>query len=233
MTKFITNFLPVFLGLLMAPLTLAQTTIINFDTPGNWTAGSGAITGYQTDHTYTQGGWLFTGGPALRNTTSDVNGVPGALGVNAWRLRDDSAVTWTGTYTLALGAGQYFSNFGFDSRRWDDAPNPSYFVQYSFNGGVDFTTVTFGSSGVLNNAAYDNSNNWKTFSEVIASATALPANQFVVKFQSTNTTERIMIDNFQFTVSAIPEPSTCALMGLGIGAFLLLARCKLRGKLPA
>ncbi len=207
----------------------AQTTIINFDNNANWTAGSGALNSYQNNHTYVQDGWLFTGGNALRDTTGLQDGFDRVIGTYSWRLRDSNAVTWTATYTLALDSTNFFSSFGFDARRWDGTPNPSYFVEYSFDGGATFSTATLGSAGVLNNAAFDNSSDWKNFMENIISPTGLAANQFVVKFQSTNNTERIMIDNFQFTISAIPEPSTYAMILIGaICAGLAIRRMKLQ-----
>lgn len=198
---------------------------INFDTDVNWTAGSGAISSYQSDHTYSESGWLFTGGPALRNTSTDQDGFAGALGTYSWRLRDATGVSWTATFTQALGAGEYFSNFGFDARRWDGSPDPGYTVSYSVNGGGSFTTATsIGSSGVINNAALGNSSDWSSFSQSFTSPTALAANQFVVKIERT-TGERLMVDNF--TATTIPEPSTIMLMGLiGIAAVMLLHKRK-------
>lgn len=191
-----------------ASLTGGQAVVINFDNASNWTAGSASITSYASDHTYSESNWLFTGGPALRNTTAAQDGFAGALGTYSWRLRD-AAVTWTATYTSALSSGEYTS-FGFDARRWDGSPSPAYTVEYSFNGGSSWTTASsIGTSGVLDNAAFGNSSNWSSFSQSISHG-ALAANQFVVRFSATGG-ERIMVDNF----TAVPEPTTWALIGLG------------------
>ena len=208
-------------AMLMAGSAGASVIAVNFDTVDNWTAGSGTLTSYQSDHVYSESGWTFTGGPALRNTTATQDGFPGAFGSYSWRLRD-AAVAWTATYTLALGAGDYFYGFGFDARRWDGAPSPNYTVSYSFDGGSTFSVATsIGSAGVLDNAALNDSSDWMSFSQSVASPTGLGANQFVVKFESPGGGERIMVDNF--SSSAIPEPATFGLLA-GFGALLALRR---------
>ena len=192
-----------------------QANVINFDTASNWTAsGSGLLTSYQTGHKYAESGWEFTGGPALRETTATQDGFPGFEGTYAWRLRD-ATVTWTATYTKALQPNEYFSAFGFDARRWDNSPSPAYAVSYSFNGGSTWTNFT-----TINNAALDNSSQWKTFSNAVSSATGLAANQFVVRFSATGG-ERIMVDNFSYNV--VPEPAVISLIAF-IGVLSLFVR---------
>lgn len=197
-----------------------QVTItVDFDTDTNWTQGSGNLTSYQSDHQYAESNITFTGGPALRNGTADQDGFPGALGTYSWRLRD-TAVTWTATYTANLAANEKFSSFGFDARRWDGNPSPALTVEYSFDGGSNWTTATsIGNSGVLDNAAFGGSSDWSSFSQTISSPVALGANQFVVRFSAPGG-ERIMVDNF--TVSTVPEPSTYAAMVglLALGAVM-------------
>lgn len=200
---------------------------VNFDTDGNWTAGAGGITSYQSDHVYAESGWTFTGGPALRQATTTQDGFDGALGTYAWRLRD-AAVTWTATYTQALDAGDSFSAFGFDARRWDGTPSPAYLVEYSVNGGSTFATATsIGTSGVLDNAAFGSTSDWSTFSQSLTSPTGLAANQFVVRLSATGG-ERIMVDNFTATVSAIPEPGTLSILGaFGVAMAVRMRRRKI------
>lgn len=196
--------------------------VVNFDTASNWTAGSVALTSYGTDHTYQESSWLFTGGPALRQTTTAQDGFAGALGTYAWRLRDASVV-WTATYTLALNANESFAAFGFDARRWDGTPSPAYSVEYSLNGGSSWTTASnIGTSGVLDNTAFGNSSDWSTFSQAISSSSGLAANQFIVRFSATGG-ERIMVDNFSYTV--VPEP-TAAMLLAGAGVMFWVSRRK-------
>lgn len=194
--------------------------VIDFDTATNWTAGSDSLTSYGIDHTYVESNWLFTGGPALRQTTATQDGFAGALGTYAWRLQDTSGTAWTATYTSALAAGESFSFFGFDARRWDNSPNPNWIVEYSFDGGSTFTTAS--SISPLNNSAFGDSSNWSTFGQAISSPVALAANQFIVQI-SRSGGERVMIDNFSFTV--VPEPTSAILLG-GAGLMLWLLRRK-------
>jgi len=182
-------------AVLLAAHAHAATTLINFDTAGNWIpSSSGALTSYWTDHIYAESGWRFTGGPALRNTTTAQDGYPGAQGSYAWRLRD-ATVTWTATYTNALQANAFFSGFGFDVRRWDGSPSPAYAVDYSFNGGATWSPFM-----TVNNTTLDSVSAWKTFSHAVTSAMGLAANQFVIRFSATGG-ERIMVDNFTAEIS--------------------------------
>jgi hypothetical protein len=203
----------------------AFVTTVDFDTDANWTAGSGGITSYQSDHTYVESNLTFTGGPALRQTTAAQDGFAGSLGTYSWRLRD-ATVTWTATYTAALAPEESFSSFGFDARRWDGNPSPAYTVEYSFDGGSNWTTASsIGTSGVLDNAAFGDSSDWSSFSQTVSSSTGLAANQFVVRFSATGG-ERIMVDNF--TVTAVPEPSTYAALAGLLALGLVMARRRRR-----
>jgi hypothetical protein len=165
-----------------------QTFVIDFDNDVNWTAGSGGITSYQTDHEYNDQNWLFTGGPALRQLTTAQDGFPGALGTYSWRLRDSPA-TWNGTYNNAAD----IVSFGFDVRRWDGSPNPDWDIEYSTNGGGTWTNV-----GNINNTFLSNSSDWISFSYTLPSVTSVTTGDFVVQV-SRNGGERIMIDNFTWT----------------------------------
>ncbi len=178
--------------------------LINFDIVGNWTAGSAAIGSYASNHTYIQNNWTFTGGPALRNTTNAQDGFAGALGTYAWRLTN-AAASWTATYNSILATNKKFTGFGFDARRWDDSPSPAFTVEYSVDGGTNWTTATsIGTSGIIDNAALNNASDWITFNQSVSSNTGLPANNFVVRVKSTGATERIMIDNFTYQISTLP-----------------------------
>ncbi|MCG8327061.1 MAG: hypothetical protein MI974_05215 [Chitinophagales bacterium] len=190
---------------LMSVVGWGQTTI-DFDNNSNWTSGSGTINSYQTDHVFSESNMVFTGGDALRQTASNQDGVAGALGTYSWRLRDNSSVSWTATYSAALNANESFSAFGFDVRRWDSSPSSDFLVEYSTDGGTGWTTASnIGTSGVIDNTALGNSSNWSTFSQTISTVQGLAANQFIVRISAQGTTERIMIDNFSYTVSvALP-----------------------------
>lgn len=152
----------------------------------------------------------------MRNTATVQDGFASALGTNSWRLRDVpevAFVNWTATYsTVSISQ---IASVSFDARRWDSSPSPAYTVGYSINRGSTFTPLAS-----LNNAAFDNSSAWKTFSFLI-NTPVLADGDFVVRFASAGTTERIMIDNFSIT--AVPEPTSLVLVGLA-GAGGLVAR---------
>ncbi len=168
-------------------------TYIDFDDNGKWTQGSGALTGYQTDHTYDDGSFSATGGPALRNTTTETDGFPGALGTYAWRLQDNSEVEWS--MNIASGG---VGDFSVAIRRWDDNPSPDYDIDYSTDDGSSWINVTN-----INNTNLDNSSDWKTFSGTINSN----KENIKIRLIAKGTTERIMVDDFYWTCYDCVLPS--------------------------
>lgn len=164
-------------------LVFAQTTI-NFDDATKWTQGSTGLTSYASDHTYIDGVFSATGGPALRNTTVNQDGYPGAIGTYAWRLTNGSA-DWR--ITIASGG---VSTFSIDIRRWDATPSPAYDLEYSTDGGTTWSFVS-----AINNTTLDNVSNWKTFNGTINSANT----NILIRLKATGTTERIHVDNFVWT----------------------------------
>ncbi|MDD4223757.1 MAG: lamin tail domain-containing protein [Candidatus Cloacimonetes bacterium] len=162
-------------------LVFAQTTI-NFDDAAKWTAGSVSITSYAVDHTYVDGVFSATGGPALRNTPSTQDGYPGALGAYSWRLQNLATVEWIMTISTG-GVG----DFSVDVRRWDASPSPDLTLDYSTDGGTNWVNVT-----TINNAALDDLSAWKTFNGTINSANA----NIKIRFKANSAGERIMVDNF-------------------------------------
>ncbi len=214
MRKFKLSFF--FLSLTLLSGVIRGDIIIDFDTNANWTAGSGSLASYQTNHVYAESGMTFTGGPALRNTTATQDGFPGAFGTYSWRLRDGTSVDWTATYTTVSPSDSKVTGFSFSVRRWDGTPSPNTTVSYSFDGGTNFTVA-----GTINNTFLSNSSNWTTFSVSFA-PTTVSNGDFVVRLSqpATPAAERIMVDNFR--LSAIPEPS--AAVGLLLGMLLLPRR---------
>ena len=184
---------------------------VNFDTGSNWTAGGGSLTSYQTNHVYAESGFSFSGGPALRQTTAVQDGVAGALGTYSWRLQDVNGVAWTASYDSVSLANSFVSGFGFDVRRWDGSPVPVYDVSYSFDGGVNYT-----SAGTINNTFLGGTSNWTSFSASFG-AIQVANGDFKVRVSRTGG-ERIMIDNFSLTATAVPEPSSIGLVVLGLAA---------------
>jgi hypothetical protein len=170
---------------------LGQTTTIDFDTDGDWTAVSVALGSYG-NHTYSKSNWSFQGANVLRNGTSSQDGVPGAIGTYSWRLQDASSTSLTATFNSSAT----ITSFGFDVRRWDNNPDPNYIIEYSVNSGTNWT-----STGTTINNTFLGSSNWKTFTFSLPSATAVTSGQFRVRIRRSGG-ERIFIDNFQWTVAA-------------------------------
>lgn len=171
--------------ILCAGVLLAQTTI-NFDDSAKWIQGSAALTSYAVDHQYVDGVFSATGGPALRQTTAVQDGYPGALGTYAWRVNTNVAVNWI--ITIASGG---VSNFSIDIRRWDGTPSPNFTLDYSTDGGSNWSNVA-----TINNTTLDNSSAWKTFNGSINSANS---NIKIRIYTTTTSQERIMMDNFVWT----------------------------------
>jgi len=171
--------------------SFAQTTI-NFDDAAKWTAGSSALTSYATNHTYVDGVFSATGGPALRNTTAAQDGYAGALGTYSWRLTN-AAASWI--ITISSGG---VSTFSVKIRRWDSSPSPAYTLDYSVNDGTDWTNVA-----TINNTSLDNLSDWKTFNGTINNAST----NIKIRLNSSGSTERIMVDDFIWTGYASSSPT--------------------------
>lgn len=161
-------------------------TLIDFDDDSKWIRSSEkTITGYCTEHRYEDGVFTATGGEASRVTDSEQDGFPGALGDYAWKLRDRTNVNWS--ITIASGG---VGTFSIDIRRWDDDPGPNYLLDYSVDGGAQWEEVT-----LINNTVLDNLSDWKTFSGTINSSNS----DIEIRLTPTQGTERIMVDNFEWT----------------------------------
>lgn len=193
--------------------------VVDFDDAGKWTAGSGGITSYQTNHVYSDQGLVFTGGPALRNGNAVQDGFAGALGTFSWRLRDAATVSFTATYADTSVAGGQVSGFGFDVRRWDGAPSPAYSIAYSTNGGADFTLVD-----TIDNDFLGNTSNWFSFSHSFSTVNVADGD-FIVRLSATGG-ERIMFDNFSLAVTAVPEPTSLAVLGIAAGVVAVRRRMR-------
>ncbi len=160
-------------------------TLVDFDDDSKWIRGSSRISGYCLHHKYEDGVFTATGGEASRVTDSEQDGFPGALGNYAWKLKDRTNVDWR--ITIASGG---VGTFSIDIRRWDDDPGPHYLLDYSTDGGVQWEEVI-----MINNAALDDLSDWKTFSGTINSSD----DDIMIRLTPTQGTERIMIDNFEWT----------------------------------
>ncbi|WP_157958487.1 T9SS type A sorting domain-containing protein [Flavobacterium tibetense] len=156
---------------------------INFDEPTNWVQGAGLFTAY-SDHGYNDGVFSAIGASVIRNSTAVTDGFPGANGTYSFRLRDNASSSLT--MTIASGG---VGNFSFAARRWDNSPATNFTVEYSTNGGTDWTF----SSTI--DAAVTTDSDWKTVNGVINSSNA----NIQIRIRSNGTTERIMVDDFAWT----------------------------------
>ncbi len=156
---------------------------INFDEPTNWVQGAAIFTSY-SDHGYNDGVFSAIGAIVIRNTTTVTDGFAGANGTYSFRLRDNPSSSLT--MTIASGG---VGNFSFAVRRWDGTPATNFTVEYSINGGTDWTF----SSTI--DAAVTTDSDWKTVSGVINSTNA----NIQIRIRSNGTTERIMVDDFVWT----------------------------------
>jgi len=179
----------------------AQTTI-NFDDATKWTAGSGGLGSYQTDHTYIDGAFSSTGGQAFRDVNTNIqDGFPAADGTYSWRLRDVASAQPASKdlrFTIASGG---VSTFSVSVRRWDASPSPNVNIEYSTDGGTLWNLVAN-----VNNTTLNNSSDWTVFNGTINSTNS----NIIVRFFSDNLTnnpagsERIIIDNFVWNDFAGP-----------------------------
>ncbi len=171
----------------------ADAITINFDSNVPiWQAGSGLLTSYRTDHQYNQLSWNFTGGPALRNGTTAVDGFPGALGSYSWELQAGGAPDWRATFTQ----GGTVTSFGFKVRRWDDSPDPNYAVQFSTDGGATWSAVL----ATINNALLAAGSQWRVFNHILSPAVDFDPGDLIIRVLSSGG-ERIMIDDFHYDIS--------------------------------
>lgn len=170
---------------------------IHFDDAAKWTAGSAALGAYAVDHVYNDENFSFSGGPALRQGTTMQDGFAGALGTYSFRLQD-APCTWTATYN-SCGT---ITQFGFSVRRWAFNANTNWSIEYSTDGGSSWT-----STGVnITNTFLSNSSNWTVFSHTLVSPATVGSGDFIVSVSRVNG-ERIMIDDFTYTVSACSNTS--------------------------
>ena len=188
--------------------------VVDFDNAANWNLNG---SGYQVGHVYSDQGVEFTGGPALRETAGTQDGFAKTFGTYAWRLNDDTAVSWTATLADTTSMAQA-SSFGFDVRRWDGTPSPSFTVAYSINGGADFIDV-----GTIDNTYLGDTSDWSSFNYDFGT-TALADGDFIVRVSAASSPERIMIDNFSISAAAVPEPGSFAVLGLTCGLIALRRR---------
>lgn len=172
-----------FLFSLTTFVSFSQGTV-NLDDPAKWTQGSGAFTGY-FNHSYADGVFTAQGLDVVRNTTAAQDGFPGANGTYSFRLQNDA--TTDVTVTIASGG---VGNFSFKARRWDASPAIDYTVEYSTDGGTNWTT-----SPVPFNSLFTTDSNWKDYSFTINSTNS----NIKIRVKSNSTNERLMVDDFSWT----------------------------------
>lgn len=164
-------------------LSMAQGSI-NFDDDTKWTQGAASYTSY-SNHSYVDGNFTLTCLDVIRNGITNQDGFAGGFGTYSLRLQNDA--TTSITMIIATGGA---GNFSFQARRWDGTPATNFLVETTTDNGMTWTL----SSTI--DATVTNDSDWKTISGIINSTNA----NVGVRIVSNGTTERIMVDNFSWTV---------------------------------
>jgi len=175
----------------------AQGTI-DFDDDTKWTMDG---TSYSSNHVYTDGVFSATGGPVYLQGTAAQGGVAGAFGIHSCRLKNVTNAEWI--ITIASGG---VGEFGMKIRRWDGSPSPDLNLDYSIDGGTNWTTVS-----TINNTSLDNKSDWKLFTGTVNDEST----NIKIRLVANGKTERIMVDDFYWTAPGssaveIPEFSETA-----------------------
>lgn len=163
---------------------------INFDDSTKWTQGTLAFTSY-SNPSYTDGVFTATCLDVIRNTTAAQDGFSGGFGTYSLRLQNDASTE----LNIAITSGGV-GNFSFKARRWDSTPAVDFNVEYSTNGGTNWTV-----SSVINSSVTTDSD-WKTITGTINSANT----NILIRIKANTAGERLMIDDFSWT-SPSTDPS--------------------------
>jgi hypothetical protein len=172
-----------FLFTLLGSLLSFSQGSINFDDATKWTQGAAAFTSY-SNHTYVDGTFSLACLDVIRNGTAAQDLFPGAIGTYSLRLQNDA--TTEVVFTIASGG---VGNFTFKARRWDADPVTNFTVEYSTDGGTNWTT----SSTI--NASVTTDSDWKNINGIVNSSNV----NVKIRIKSNGTTERIMVDDFTWT----------------------------------
>ncbi|MFO8055261.1 MAG: hypothetical protein R6U19_08905, partial [Bacteroidales bacterium] len=168
--------------------------VIDFDHDERWASqkqGSSNLSSYATDHTYEDLGIFCTGGNAMRNGTTDKDGFPSALGEYSWRLQDAENVSWA----AQLNRSGTIHGFGLKVRRWDDAIEPDYSLEYSTDGGSSYSSVA-----TINNSLLNDSSNWMHLSYDIDPAQTVLCGDFKIRIAANpGNNQQIMVDEIEYT----------------------------------
>src|SRR6056297_528329 len=151
-----TRFCCLLVLLSLFPAGLQAGFTVDFDTDSKWIRSPWeSINTYSWYHRYEDQGMVFSGGALLRNTNSEVQGSPGALGEYAWRLSGPTPTIiastkapteWFADYADVDETDNEITGFGFDIRRWDSDPEAYVEVDYTLDG------TTFLSAGIVDHA---------------------------------------------------------------------------------
>jgi sulfur carrier protein ThiS len=169
---------------------------VDFEIEGNWTedVASSGLSSYG-NHTYSDLGVTIQGTNVMRNADAAQDGFAGALGSFSMRIRNAA-----GAKALITVADGGVADFSLKVRRWDGSPIPDYTVKYSVDGGTTWVSLANINGDLL--ATSD----WYTYSATINSEKT----NILIEIANTGTTERIMIDNFDwdgYVDTTAPEPT--------------------------
>jgi len=170
------------------------------------------------------------GGGTILTPTSSVTGINGFVQSNVWSnsATFNSTDYWTFTVTNNNGDAWNFTGFTFDAGRSNTGPTS--FELRTNAAGDNFTTTLLSGTTIPNgNGNANNAGSWGNFGGAINVTIGAGATEEfrLYGFNASNATAgTFRIDNVTFTaVSAIPEPGSAALLGLGgLGAILFARR---------
>ena len=169
---------------------------VDFEIEGNWTedVASSGLSSYG-NHTYSDLGVTIQGTNVMRNGDAAQDGFAGALGSYSLRIRNAA-----GAKALITVADGGVADFSLKVRRWDGSPIPDYTVKYSVDGGTTWVGLANINGDLLTTS------DWYTYSATINSEKT----NILIEVANTGTTERIMIDNFDwdgYVDTTAPEPT--------------------------
>ncbi|MFN3772713.1 MAG: T9SS type A sorting domain-containing protein [Cloacibacterium normanense] len=200
------KFYSLFFVLITVMLLKAQGNI-NFDDDTKWIkdpAATSLSTSYGS-HGYSDTNFTATGARVIRNTTSAQDGFPGAFGTYSFRLEG----TANSSLTMTVGTGG-IGTFSFKVRRWDGSPATNFAVEYTTDGTTWNNVITV-------NASLTTNSDWKTVSGSIQSTN----NNVSVRIRSLGTTERIMVDDFSWTLPSSDPALSVSTSNINFGEVII------------
>jgi len=195
-------------------------------TGGGYGSGNGAIPD-----------WTAAGNTQNGGTTSGVNGSTGYANYNQFGPESDSIQTGPDAPTLQPGAYAFIQNDngqGTLTQNITLAANTTYVLTFEAavrNGDSGLAsgsvTVNAGDAGVLDNLIGINATSFTTYTDTFTTDSNVASTYIVLKNTSNAEAGRTVAFT-DISIEAVPEPSTYALLGLGLAAMVIVSRIRRR-----